>query len=182
MRRIAQHPVFPVDVAIGNSKPLSSAASILLSRQNSSSLRDESKRRPSAPAEQETDARTPKPASPAVGTQPHVKSPMHPCPRAPMRRFYAAATGSRLRPIDSAETVLLQTGQCHSSTGGSLPSRWTLWNLARSCLQTCLGATCHLLSADPFTTDEHGWTNYPSCSSCPSAFAESIAASAEDSW
>ena len=64
---------------------------------------------------------------------------------------YAAATGSRFLPIDSAETVLLQTGQCHSSTGGSLPSRWTLWNLARLCLQTCLGATCHLLSATSLT-------------------------------
>jgi len=58
---------------------------------------------------------------------------------------YAAATGLRVFPIPSADTVLLHTGQCHSSTGGSLPSRWTPWNRARSCLHLCLGAIALLL-------------------------------------
>ena len=58
----------------------------------------------------------------------------------------AAAVLRRL-PSDSAETVLLHAGQCHSSIGGNLPSRCTPWNRARSCLHTCLGATNQLLNS-----------------------------------
>lgn len=52
---------------------------------------------------------------------------------------YAAA--SRLaRSTVSEETVLRQSGQCHSSIGGRLPSRCTEWNRARSWLHVSLGA------------------------------------------
>ena len=59
---------------------------------------------------------------------------------------YDAAASRRFLPSVSALTVLLHAGQCHSSTGGSFPSRWTPWNRARLCLQTSLGAICHLRS------------------------------------
>ena len=55
----------------------------------------------------------------------------------------------------SAETVLLHTGHCHSSTGGCLPSRCTLWNRARSCLHLCLGAIALLLISRLRSQDGH---------------------------
>ena len=58
-------------------------------------------------------------------------------------RCQAAEISFRVFRSGSRATVVLQTGQCHSSTGGSLPNRWTEWNFNRSCLQTCLGAISH---------------------------------------
>ena len=104
--------------------------------------------------------------------------PGHPCAHAlmhPCDGHYAAATGSRFFTIAAPETVLLQTGQCQSSIGGDFPSRWTLWNLARSCLQTCLGAiACSFLPAgsdrpaSQFTTPGPDALGESAPSRCPS--------------
>ena len=171
MLRIAEHPGFPVDVAFRQLQAVvrNGRYPVILSKLLLAPRRIKATSR----------CRTPKPASPAVGTQPHVKSPMHPCTHAALlRRGDGAALPADRLGRDGAladgAVPQLDGRQFAEPLDAVEPGPLVLADLSRR--------HSHLLSADPFTTDEHGWTNYPSCSSCPSAFAESIAASAEDSW